>query len=195
MFFKKTLLPLAAAAVFAGSFAVSAQAADSYTIDPAHTNVLFKVSHLGFSNFIGEFNGTEGTFTFDPADAAASSVDVTIPLDQVSTDVPKLDEHLRSADFFDTATYPTATFKSTAVTVTGETTGTLTGDLTLHGVTKPVTLDVTFNKAAKHPMMDVNVAGFSATGTIKRTEFGITTYAPAVGDDVTLIIEVEGHHK
>ena len=110
----------------------------------------------------------------------------------VDTTVPKLDGHLKSPDFFGVEANPEVTFVATEIKTTGENTGTVTGDLTLLGVTKPITLDVTFNKSAPHPITKRPAVGFSATGTVKRTEFGMNTYAPAIGDEVKLIIEYEG---
>jgi polyisoprenoid-binding protein YceI len=165
---------------------------ESYVVDKDHTHVLFEVNHMGFSTFVGQFTAFDGAFSFDREEPSKSVVEFTIDLTGISTNVPKLDEHLKSPDFFDVAQFPTATFKSTAIEVTGETTAKITGDLTLHGVTKPVTLEATLNKADKHPFFDAYVAGFSATTVITRAAFGITTYAPAVGDAVTIQINMEG---
>ena len=102
-----------------------------------------------------------------------------------------MDAHLKSPDFFDAAKFPTASFKSTKIEVTGPSSGKITGDLTLHGVTKPVTLNASFNGGGINPMSKAYVLGFNATGTVKRSEFGISTYVPAVGDEVTLTISAE----
>ncbi len=169
-----------------------AVAADSYVLDKDHTNVIFFVNHLGFSNMEGEFDDVKGSFVFNKEDVSESSVKVTIQLASVDTDVEALDEHLRGPDFFDTAQFPTAVFESTKIEKTGEKTGTITGNLTMHGVTKPVTLDVTFNREGENPNIKKYVAGFSASATLTRSEFGIKAYVPYVGDEITLRIEAEG---
>lgn len=171
---------------------IPAQAADKYLLDPSHTTVMFGVSHLGFSKHLGRFNKVEGAFTLDAAAPEKSSVAVTIDAASIDTNDAKRDEHLRNKDFFDVATYPTLTYKSTAVKKTGENTATVTGDLTLHGVTKPVTLEVTLAKAGPHPVDNTKImAGFSARGTLKRSDFGMTYGLPVLGDEVELIIETE----
>ncbi len=138
------------------------------------------------------FGTLEGTLDYDEANPAKASVQVSIPLNTVNSNVQKLDEHLESPDFFDAAKYPTATFKSTKVTK-GSSANHLevAGDLTVHGVTKPVTLDVTVNKVGDHPMRKAPTAGFDATTTIKRSEFGIAKYVPGVSDDIAVKITVE----
>jgi polyisoprenoid-binding protein YceI len=171
--------------------AFGAQAADKYNIDPTHTQVEFTYSHLGFSNITGRFDTVEGDFLFDPADPTKSSVSITIPVSSMSTGVAKLDEHLQKPDFFDAAAFPTATFKSTGVTAAGEGQLKVAGDLTIHGVTRPVVLDVTINKIGEHPMAKVPAAGFDATTTIKRSDFGVGAYVPMVGDEVRIDITVE----
>ncbi|HEX4853114.1 YceI family protein [Arenimonas sp.] len=171
--------------------AFGAQAADKYNIDPTHTQVEFTYSHMGFSNITGRFDTVQGEFLFDPADPTKSSVNITIPVDSISTGVDKLDEHLLKADFFDAATYPTATFKSTGVTAAGDNALKVAGDLTIHGVTRPVVLDVTINKIGEHPMAKVPAAGFDASTTILRSEYGVGGYVPVVGDEVRIDITVE----
>ena len=167
--------------------------ADRYEFDKSHTNLLFFVSHIGFSKMVGEFRDYSGYFTFDQEHPENSSVEVTLHPAGIETDSDGLNAHLQKEEFFNTEKYPDITFKSTAIKVTGANTGDITGDLTLLGVTKPVTLHVTFNKAGQHPATKNYVAGFSASAQIKRSEWGMTTYAPdIVGDDVTLMFEVEG---
>jgi polyisoprenoid-binding protein YceI len=169
----------------------AAQAA-SYTIDETHAHAAFRVSHLGFSHTLGQFKEISGTLEFDEADAAASSVSVTINTSSVDSAHGPRDEHLRGSDFFNVEEFPTMSFTSTGIEVTGDKTGKLTGDLTLLGVTKPVTLDVTFNQAGAHPFDPSKfVAGFSATGQINRTDFGMNYAAPVIGETVDLMIEVE----
>lgn len=189
---KKTLF---AAALFvataAGSFAPAFAAPVSYKIDPAHTAVAFIVNHVGFSNVIGRFNTVDGDVTFDKDAVEKSVVNVTIDTTSVDTNHAKRDEHLRSPDFFNAKEFPKMTFKSTKIEKTGDKTGKLHGDLTMLGVTKPVVLDVTFNKDGVSPASKLETAGFSARGTVKRTEFGMKYGAPAIGDDIQLLIEVE----
>jgi polyisoprenoid-binding protein YceI len=166
----------------------AAVTAGSYNIDPRHSQVLFTVNHMGFSEYTGQFTNPTGTLTIDPKNPSAAKVDVTFPIDKVSTTVPDLDAHLKTKDFFDVASFPTAHFVSTKVEVSGNS-AKITGDLTMHGVTKPVVLEARFVGAGPAPMgpKKTNV-GFAATGTIKRSEFGISTYVPMVSDDVKIVI-------
>lgn len=183
---RKTLLALAL--VFA---ATSASAAERYEFDPNHRNVRFTFNHFGFSNISGSFEQVEGHVMLDTADLTKSSVEVKIPVASIHTGVPKFDEHLKSADFFEAAKHPDITFTSTGVKSAGEGRLAVSGDLSMHGVTKPVTLDVTVNKIGEHPMAKTPWAGFDATTTIKRTDFGLGLYAPNVSDDVKITISVE----
>lgn len=190
-----TLNPLRApivAALLAAMAGVAQAEPQTYVIDPAHTAVAFHVDHFGFSRPSGKFMGIEGKLVLDQENPAASSVEVTIPVDQVNTGVPKLDDHLKTADFFDVAQFPTATFVSTSVEPTSDATATVTGDLTLHGVTRPVTLEVVLNKIAKNPF-GKDTAGFSATAVIKRSDFGVSAYLPGLGDEVMLEIDSESN--
>lgn len=182
------------ALALAASFGATAKPV-SYQIDPNHTVVLASWSHFGFSNPSANFGQASGTLVYDAADVARSSVQVTLPLSGIDTFVPKLDEHLRSADFFDAAKYPDITFKSTMVHDLGGGKLQVMGDLTVHGVTKPVTLDATFNKAAFNPMFKADVVGFDATATIKRSDFGVGAYVPNVGDEITIRITTEAQAK
>ena len=166
--------------------------AETYTFDKAHTQVIFFVNHLGFSNSAGKFLDFDGSFTFDQAEPAKSSVKVTFKVAGLDMDDEKWDEHLKGTDFFNVEKFPEMTFNSTAIEVTGENTANITGDLTLLGVTKPVTLSVTHNKSGKHPFGDKYVSGFSATASLKRSDFGMNYGLPMVGDDVQIRIEVEG---
>ncbi|MCG8693853.1 MAG: YceI family protein [Minwuiales bacterium] len=193
----KSIAAMAAATLLFGT-AWQAQAAETFEIDQSHTNIVFLVDHLGYSNMVGEFHEFSGSFTFDPDDVTNNKVEMVIKTDSVDTDHEKRDDHLRSPDFFNTAEFPEMTFTSTSVEQTGKTTGKITGDLTLLGVTKPVTLDVTFNKMAPHPIPSYNgvvVAGFSARAKVDRTDFGMQYAAGAIGNELDLIIEVEGHKK
>jgi polyisoprenoid-binding protein YceI len=189
---KKTLFAAALFVATATGSVVPAFAAPvSYKIDPAHTAVAFIVNHVGFSNVIGRFDTVGGDVTFDKDAVEKSVVNVTIDTTSVDTNHAKRDEHLRSPDFFNAKEFPKMTFKSTKIEKTGDKTGKLHGDLTMLGVTKPVVLDVTFNKDGVSPASKLETAGFSARGTVKRTEFGMKYGAPAIGDDIQLLIEVE----
>ncbi len=182
----------AAAAAPAASEAAAIQVASgTYKLDPTHTDVLVQWNHMGFSNPTAHFGNADGTLVYDAADVGKSSVEVTLPLSGLNSFTAKFDEHLRSADFFDAAKFPTATFKSTKVEAAGTNKLTVTGDLTVKGQTKPVVLDVTVNGAGEHPMMKVPSVGFDATTTIKRSDFGLGAYAPAVSDDVKIRITTE----
>lgn len=183
----------AAVVVAASAMMVSAGAvADTYLFDKAHTRILFFVSHLGFSDMPGQFHEFDGGFTFDPDDPESATVNVVIQTASVDMDHDGLNEHLRTDDFFDVANHPTMTFRSSDVEVTGENTGLITGDLTLLGVTRPVVMDVTFNKAGEHPVNDNFVAGFSGTASLSRSDFGMTYLVPAIGDTVDIRLSVEG---
>ncbi|GAP67338.1 hypothetical protein MBSD_n2659 [Mizugakiibacter sediminis] len=180
------------AALLATAAAAASAATTRYTLDPNHTQVLFTYTHFGYSHQTGQFDGVTGTLDYDAADPARSSVRVTIPMDQVNTHVPALDKHLESPDFFDAAKYPTATFVSTKVE-RGADADTLkvTGDLALHGVTRPVVLDVRLNKDGEHPLWKAPALGFDATATLSRSDFGVKLYVPAVSDAVQLRITTE----
>lgn len=182
---------LAASVVLAG-MAPPANAADKFLLDTAHTSVLFGLSHLGFSKSFGRFNTIEGALSLDAQAPEKSSVVVTIDAASIDTNHEERDDHLRGKDFFDVAQFPTLSYKSTSVKLTGEKTATVTGDLTMHGVTRPVPLEVTLVKTGPHPRdATKTVAGFSARGTLKRSDFGMAYGAPVLGDEVELIIEAE----
>ena len=185
----RLMFPLATALLLAVGSAAAAPV--RYDLDPNHTRIDFSWSHFGFSHPMGRFDKFEGDFRFDPSDPTKSTVTVSIPVDSIDTGVAKLDAHLRSPDFFDAAKYPTATFKSTRVERAGEHGLKVTGDLTLHGVTKPVLLNVVINKVGPHPMAGRAAAGFDATATLKRSDFGISNYVPNVSDEITLSISTE----
>lgn len=162
-----------------------------YTIDPNHTRVLFYVNHLGFSHTPGQFNAVAGTIAFDPARPQQSEVNATIQSAQVSMGLQALDAKIQTAEFFNTAKYPTITFKSHSIEKTGSVNGVMIGDLTLLGVTKAVKLDVKFNRKGWNTYAKADAIGFSATGKIRRSDFGMKAYLPDVGDDVFIRLEVE----
>ncbi|MEH6417687.1 YceI family protein [Pseudomonas sp. CGJS7] len=185
---KRILLAAALGLAFAGT-AVAAPL--TYKIDPNHTDVIASWSHFGFSNPIAHFGKVDGSITYDPAKPAASKVEVTIPLDGLDSHVGDFDEHLKSADFFDAAKFPNITFKSTKVEAAGEKKLKVTGDLTVHGVTKSTVLDVNINKVGEQPMAKRAAAGFDATTTLKRSDFGIGKYVPNVSDEIKIRITTE----
>ena len=166
-------------------------ASGTYKMDPAHTMVLAQWNHMGFSNSTANFEGVSGTITWDAGNPSASKVSVEIPMSGLRAFSADFDKHLSGTDFFDVAKFPDARFQSTSVTPAGTNRYTVVGDLTLKGITKPVTLDVTVNGAGEHPMMKLQAVGFDATGTIKRSDFDLGMYAPAVSDDVKLRITTE----
>ncbi len=188
---KRTLIALSAAAAFALASTAAFAAPLTYKIDANHTDVVASWSHFGFSNPIAHFGKVDGSITYDAAKVEASKVEVTIPLSGLNSHVGDFDDHLRSADFFDAEKFPNITFKSTSVKAAGEGKLTVVGDLTIKDITKPVTLDVTINKIGMQPMAKREAAGFQATTTIKRSDFGVGLYAPNVSDNVTLTITTE----
>jgi polyisoprenoid-binding protein YceI len=167
--------------------------ADKYVFDKDHTHIIFLINHLGYSNMIGWLTDYDGYFTFDEKEPEKSSVDVTLKPGSIDTAVPKLNTELQGEKFFNVAKFPTMQFKSTKVTTTGKNTGDVTGDFTMLGVTKPVTLHVTYNKSGIHPYSNNYISGFTADAKLKRSDFGMTAFQGAVGDEVTIHIEVEGN--
>jgi polyisoprenoid-binding protein YceI len=159
-----------------------------YTVESKHTEVLFSVMHMGFTDYYGEFSGVSGSLNYDAANPAASKLEIQIPVDTLHVASVKLQEELQGQDWLNQPADADMSFRSTGLTVTGANTGTMTGNLTLHGVTKPVTLTVKFNGAGPNPMSKKYTLGFSATGTLKRSDFGVSKYVPMVSDDVDLII-------
>jgi polyisoprenoid-binding protein YceI len=198
-----TALALVAYAPFAAALDQNAPAAipkGAYEIDKLHTSLLFRVNHIGFSKYTGRFTRVDAKLEFDPARLAASRVSVTIDPRSIQADNVPSDflEMLTSKDWLNATEFPAMTFRSTNVEVTGKDTFRLHGDLTLHGVTKPVVLDASFNGGyASHPMEPNARIGFSARGSFKRSDFGVTIGIPApgttmgVGDEVQVILETE----
>jgi len=180
-----------AAALLSVLAAPAFAAPTQYTIDPNHSQVRVGWNHFGFSNLEARFDTVAGTFTYDPDNVSASSVEATIDIGSLDSGVADLDEHLKSGDFFDAAKFGTATYKSTAVSAAGEGKLKVEGELTVHGVTKPVTLDVTVNKIGPHGMTKKPSAGFDATAALKRSDFGVGQYAPNVSDEISVEITVE----
>ena len=191
---------VAAATLLAGGAVVAQQSltrtpaeveAGSYKLDPDHGKITWSVDHLGFSTYVGQFVNVQADLTLDPANPANSRLMATIPLTEVDSNSNGLDAHLQTPDFFDTANHPVATFVSRSVTVDADdpSEATVVGDLTLRGVTRPVTMEVQFNQAGQS--MGAYKAGFDGEATITRSEFGINFALPALGDEVMLHIEGE----
>jgi polyisoprenoid-binding protein YceI len=180
--------------------------AATYKIDPTHASITWRVNHFGLAKYTARFKSFDATLSFNPADIAANAVDVTIDPLSVETDYPgdykaghadsgfaSWNEDLaKNAQWFNAGAHPQISFKSTSATQAGPATGTVTGDLTFLGVTKPVTLDVTYNGVARMPWApDQDKIGFSATTTLKRSDFGMGAYIPNIADEVEVIIEAE----
>ncbi|AVG18116.1 MULTISPECIES: YceI family protein [Chromobacteriaceae] len=190
---KLTRLTLAAVAVAGFSSAALAKP-ETYVIDGTHTFPRFSYSHLGFSTQLSRFDKTSGKIVLDK-EAKTGSVDVTIDMKSVDTGYPVFNGHIQGADFFDTAKFPTATFKSTKVLFDGDKPTAVEGNLTIKGVTKPVTLSLSSFTNKEHPMLKKDAIGANASVKVKRTEFNAGKYAPYVGDDVTIDIAVEAIHE
>ncbi|MBT3916423.1 MAG: polyisoprenoid-binding protein [Rhodospirillaceae bacterium] len=167
----------------------TAKAADTYALDKPHTQIKFSVNRGGWSRVAGWFEKFDGSINFDEADVSKSSVSATIQTSSLNTGFARRDKHLRSPDFFNAQEFPTMTFKSTKIEKTGAKTGKMTGNLTLLGVTKPVTLDVTFNRKAPHPRNKKTFAGFTAKGKINRADYGMKFILGAVKDPVEIEIQ------
>ena len=179
-----------AAALAAGLFGSVLAAPVTYGVDSSHTFPRFSYSHFGYSTQQSSFKNTSGKVVFD-AEAKTGSVDITIDMKSVNTGFEVFDGHIQGEDFLDTAKFPTATFKSTKVVFEGDKPKAIEGQLTIKGVTKPVTLTVTSFQAMPHPMMKKPALGANAFTMIKRTEFNAGKYAPYVGDDVRIEIALE----
>lgn len=187
---KKLLVSLLALAP-----ALALAATSNWNLDPSHSQVGFAVKHLVISNVRGEFATYQGKVVLDEADVTRSSVEATIDVNSISTGVADRDAHLKSPDFFDVARYPSMTFRSTRVAKAGKDALKVTGDLTLHGVTRPVVLQVTTTPEVKG-MGGETRRGFSATTRISRKDFGLTwnkvvEAGPTVGDEVTISLDLE----
>jgi polyisoprenoid-binding protein YceI len=183
-------------AAVTAAFALAASAAlaapKNYDFDTSHSQVVFDYQHLGFSTTTGMFSGITGTIAFDAENPAASSVKASFPVASLMTGDKGRDEHFLSADFFGSeAAAPEVTFVSKSIEVTGDNTALITGDLTLNGVTKEAVLDTTLNQHGNHPMENKPWLGFNATTTLKRSDFNLGMFAPAVSDDVKVRISVE----
>ena len=166
----------------------------TFTLDNNHTYVLWNIKHLGFSTQAGKWYAN-GQLVLDKDHPDQSKVNATIKIADIATGLPELDKHLKSKQFFDIDKFPQATFVSDKVEVLSDKSAKVQGMLTLHGVTKPVTLDVTFNKVGINPINNKNTVGFSATASIKRSDFGMNAFLPALGDEVALQIDAEAYQN
>lgn len=182
----KSLLAL----LLSAALATPALAAERYTIDARHTFPVFEINHLGFSTQRGRFNQTEGEITLDVA-ARRGSIDVRIATASIDMGLDDWDRHMRNADFFDVEVHPTMTFTSDRLVFDGDKPVAAHGTLTLLGVSKPVTLAIANFRCGTHPINKRALCGADVSGHIKRSEFGMTRYLPAIGDDVRLLIPVE----
>ena len=185
----KTLTALVTGLLLSGAAHAEAPQSGKYTLETSHAEVIFSLSHFGFSNYFGQLPGATGSLTLDGANPAGSQVDISVPVSSVMTASTKLNEELVSKDWLDAGAYPTMTFHSTRIVMTSGTTADIVGDLSLHGVTKPMTLKATFKKGAVFAMNQKYMVGFDAIGHIKRSDWGVDKYSKmGLGDDVDLMI-------
>lgn len=159
-----------------------------YNVDPEHTRVLFSVSHFGLSKFFGEMPGAWGSLTIDPRRPGQSALDISASTDRIATGNSTLDAELRSADWLDANRHPLISYVSTSVSVDDHHVAVVTGDLTLHGITRPVALSATFVGAGINPVKGVYTIGFDVRGSIRRSDFGIMSHLPGIGDKLDLMI-------
>lgn len=185
-YFKKTFI------VLTFLFSSTLYAFDKFTFDPEHTYILWQVKHLGFSSQSGKWYAT-GTLLLDKNNPQNSKVEATIPMNNVVTGIPALDKHLRGKSFFDVIHFPTATFVSTKIEKTGADTGKVYGKLTIKGISKPILLNVKFNKLGINPITKKPTVGFSAHTRFNRSIFNVINYIPNISDEVNMIIEVEAY--
>jgi polyisoprenoid-binding protein YceI len=162
-----------------------------YRLDPRHSSLLFDVDHFGYSRFVARFDKVEATLDANTAEPEKSRLSVTVKAASVDTNVGELDSMVTGPDLLDAARYPDIRFETTALRRTGPKTGEMTGNLTMHGKTKPVTLEVTFNGASPDPLTGDDTLGFSARGAFNRADWGLSAWWPAVGNDVNVRIEAE----
>lgn len=187
----RLVILLSAALLTCTSQQISA-APENYTLDPTHTYLHFGISHLGFSTMHGRFDQSSGHFSIDQT-AKTASVKVNIEASSINTGLEKRDDHLRSPDFMNAVEFPIVTYQSTTVKFEGDNPAVIEGNLTLLGVTKPVTLTITAFKCGTNPMNNRAMCGMDAVGSMKRSDFGMTYALPGVGDELKLTIEAEGY--
>ena len=198
---RKSLILAAAAAIsisgmaLAQTGALTQEAAQvrsgSYALDPAHGKITWSVDHMGFSTYVGQFTDVSANLQLNSANPAASRLDASVRMDSVGTFSDGLDKHLKTADFFDTAKHPTASFRATSVRRTDADSADITGNLTLRGITRPIVIKADFNQAGVNPVSKLYTVGFDGEARIKRSDFGISYGLPMLGDDVTLHFEAE----
>lgn len=191
--FKRSMLALAAGTLMMANQA-QAEVVD-FEYDTVHSQIIFKVNHLGYSNSYGKFRKFDGSLSFDNDNWEKSAAEVIVETKSINLENKKWNDHMRNSDFFHVEKFPNMTFKSTKLEKTGENTGVLHGDLTILDKTLPVTLDLTLNQYGEHPMSGKPHIGFSASGEIKRSEWGMVYGVPAVADEVFITIEVEASAK
>ncbi|MEO6811681.1 MAG: YceI family protein [Isosphaeraceae bacterium] len=183
------------AALFTATLATTpASAAETFTVDPVHSTVVFRIKHLDVSYAYGRFNDVAGTFTLDRADPAKARFDFTVKTDSLDTGNAKRDQHVKGPDLFNAQQFPTITFQSTKVAAAREGAYQVTGNLTMHGVTKPLTVQIEPTGTGKG-MQGVSLAGIETTFTIRRADFQMTGLSPLLGDEVRLTVSVEGNYK
>jgi len=185
------------ASIFAAALAVSgaAFAAETYVFDKGHTEIRFSWSHFGLSRMSGLILDYDGSLTFDAAAPENSALELKANAGSLWTHVDDLTKHLKAAEFFDTAKHPSITFKTTKIEKTGDKTGKITGDLTVKGVTKPVTFDTELNFLGNHPYYNKPSLGFSAKARVKRSDFNLGAFVPAIPDEIEITIETELNQK
>ena len=170
---------------------LSALPAGTYIDEDGHAYIQFSYDHLGYSRPILRWGEFEATVNYDSENPENSSLNVVIPVASIDTNVTAFDEHLKSADFFDAENHPTITFESTSVDIGSDGTGTVTGDLTIKDITRSISFEGQINKIGQHFQSEKDMFGISGTGKLKRSDFGVGAYAPNVGDEVELVLEVE----
>lgn len=175
----------------AEAFDFSALPSGTYTDEDGHAYIQFSYDHQGYSRPLLRWSEFDARVEYDSESPSNSTLMVTIPISSIDSMVPAFDDHLKSADFFDVETFPTATFKSTSLDINPDGTGTITGDLTMRDVTRQITFDGKLNKIGKHFRSGVDMFGISGTGKLLRSDYGLGKFAPGVGDEVELVMEVE----
>lgn len=176
--------------ILLSALALTGRAADTYKVDPVHSSLLFGIMHLGITNVYGRFNDVSGEMVFDKEDPSKSSINLAVKVESIDTHEPKRDQHLKSPDFFNVKQFPTMTFKSTKVEANGDDYK-ITGDFTLRGVTKPITVDFKKGAEAKGMQGEIRTGG-EARFMIKRSDFGMNFMPEAVGDEVKILVSLEG---
>jgi polyisoprenoid-binding protein YceI len=202
----RKLVSIAALFLTVGSGAALAQAdslvrtptqvqSGNYVLDPAHGKITWSVDHMGFSTYVGQFTDVSANLDLNVQNPSASRLDAAVRMDSVGTFHDGLDQHLKTADFFDTAKHPTASFRATSIQLVDADSARIGGNLTLRGVTKPIVIDADFNQAGVNPVDNIYSVGFDGRAKIKRSDFGINYGLPAVGDEITLHFEAEFKRK